>query len=323
MGGGRKGSDNTAAVLAEQQRLQREREERDAATARENALRAEQERNAQGVIDAERFNNDIAQSMDLTRNRARDRIARLGLDPAAYDARINSELEATRMRIPRGSQGVGQFFNTDFVDALLNEDRAARRQAATARAQRELPNDFTTTFASTADDPFIDAIIGRQSGEARSALERAQRRGTLTEQGFNAGLGRISELERAGRTQAQSLGDAIINRFRSEAGDISKRATERAGSIDLFEPDFDLTPFNTQLGDVRNRFNTNLAGEVENALAGQSFFDIGDIMNRAGATQGAQNVANPAELSPAAILAERQRKQREEAQRGIGGGGTF
>lgn len=323
MGRGGGGGDNTAAILAEQQRLQREREERDAITARENATRAEQERAAREAETAQRFSADLEQALGITRTGAQERIARLGLDPAAYNDRIERELQATRLRVPQGAQGVGQFFNTDFVDTLLNEDRSARRQAATARAQRELPTDFTNVFSSSADDPFIDAILGRQSGEARAQLERAQRRGNLTDTGFQAGLGRIDELSRAGRTQAQSLGDAVINRYRSEASDVRNRALERAGSVDLFEPDFDLTPFSSQLGDVQNRFNTNLAGEVEGALAGQSFFDIGDILNRAGVTQGAQNAAGTGELSPAALLAERQRKQQEQSQRGIGGGGTF
>jgi hypothetical protein len=323
MGGGRKGSDNTAAILAEQQRVQQERAQRDAETAAANASRAEQERIAREAEASQRFSSDLEQALGITRAGAQERIARLGLDPAQYNDRIERELQATRLRVPQGAQGVGQFFNTDFVDTLLNEDRSVRRQSATARAQRELPSDFTSTFSSSADDPFIDTILGRQSGEARAQLERAQRRGNLTDTGFTAGMGRISELERAGRSQAQALGDSIINRFRSEAGDVRNRALERAGSVDLFEPDFDLTPFNTQLADVQNRFNTNLAGEVEGALAGQSFFDIGDILNRAGVTQGAQNAAGTAELSPAAVLAERQRRQREEAQRGIGGGGTF
>ena len=314
--GGRSGRrDNTTAILAEQQR------QRDAQIARENAERDRAERAQREAETAARFNQEVNSALNATRASATEKLADLGLDPNRYNDRIERELNLTRTRIPFGTQGAGQFFNTDFVDTIVNDERSKRRQNATARVQRELPLDFTTLFSTSADDPFIDQIFGRQSNEARTMLERAQRRGNITDEGFNAGLGRIGELERAGRAQAQALGDSIINRFRSEASDVRNRALERAGSLDISEPEFDITPFTNQLNEITNRFNTNLGGEIENALAGQSFFDIGDVLTRAGIAQGAQNPA--AELSPAQVLAERQRRRREQAKRGIGGEGSF
>jgi hypothetical protein len=302
---------------------QQDRSAREATLARENADRDRAERAAREAADSARFTSELDTALNATRGAAQSRISSLGLDPNAYNDRIERELTLARTRVPTNAQGVGQFFNTDFVDTLLNEDRTARRQRATATAQRDLPTDFTTMFADTADDPFIDGLLGRQSAESRAALDRGRARGNITDTGYNAGLGRIDELSRAGRAQAQTLGDSIINRFRSDAGNVRNRALERAGSIDLFEPDFDLSPFSNELSGVQRRFSENLGGEIEGALAGQSFFDLGDVLNRAGIAQGAQNPSATAELSPAALLAERQRKEREQTQRGIGGGGTF
>jgi hypothetical protein len=306
-------------IIAEQNRLNAEREAA-------NAARAEQDRAQRAAADAsdsERFTRELNEAMGFTRSAAQQRLQGMGLDPNAYNDRIDRELNMTRLRIPERAQGVGQFFNTDFVDTLLNEDRSARRTGATARVQRELPGDFSSMFSTSADDPFIDAILGRQSGEAQAQLERARARGNLTDTGFQSGVGRISELERSARAQAQALGDSVIERFRGRAGDVRNRALERAGSLDIFEPDFDITPFSRELEEVRGTFNNNLGGEIEGALAGQSFFDIGDILNRAGVAQGSQNPSATNELSPAAALAERQRRQREQAQRGVGGEGSF
>jgi hypothetical protein len=78
--------------------------------------------------------------------------------------------------------------------------------------------------------------------------------------------------------------------------------------------------YDTQIAGKQAEFGKNLEGDTNAALSGQSFFDIGDILNKGGIAQGA---INPSVISDSPIAINTSAKNQNLLQRGAGGGSVF
>jgi hypothetical protein len=108
----------------------------------------------------------------------------------------------------------------------------------------------------------------------------------------------------------------VIQNRRADINTQIQDALSRAGSVELgqsFDPNSYISRINQRVGE----FQSNLEGDIGAALAGQQFFDIGDVITRGGMAQG---VANP---TPAFLDAQAARDQLRQRERGTGQGGTF
>lgn len=217
------------------------------------------------------------------------------------------------------------FDPTSVLTSVEDQQRGLRRAQYTTQAKAALNGlDPTKDFADTADDPYINQIVGSQYNDAFNALDRAHKRGALTDTGYNAGLTELGTNRSAAMSTANSLGGAVLTRDQGALSDITKKATTDAGAWD-FGQSFDPNSYKTQYDTKKASLQGNLQGDISTALQGQNFFDVGNILNKAGFAQGAQNTAalTTDSNSPDYLAALGTQDKNKTANRGLGGQGVF
>lgn len=296
--------DNSVQVQREQQQYQdRRRQEEAEAAARQ---RAEQ---------TTAFNTNRDSAIAGFRTRSTQRLRDMGLDPNAYSSLIENAIAGGNSATPNLDPNPAQYFSDSLLDTQIGRTQGDRRANFTRQATSAFGDNFERgLFGDDADDPFIDAVLGRQRGEAVRSLDLARQRGSLDERGYTAAMARLGEMESAGRATGNTLGGSVIQGYREQVRGIGDRAREAASGYTL-GGDFNLGGYtnelNSRVGDLRGR----LEGDVNTALSGQQFFDLGDILTRGGSAQGPVNPRT----SMADVLAERERVRNTD--RGVGGGG--
>lgn len=173
------------------------------------------------------------------------------------------------------------------------------------------PGYSTRTFADTADDPIIDAILGRQRGSAVDAIERAKSRGQLNTSGYNAALGGLDSVGAIGRSEANTLGGGVLSRYRQNIDDQLAQMRSTAGGA-IAGSNFDLSPSRQGLATSIGGMQGSLAGDVTAAIGDRNFFDTGKILGTAGAQQG---FINPGKVAVAGdTTAEEDKKKKQTNQ---------
>ncbi len=268
---------------------------------------------------SESFTNAVLSGADALRNRARQSLTRRGLDYGEYEGDIGRAIESTFRRIDPNDANPGSYFTDDIVDNVLGRTRDDLRYSFNnAIGRRFAPGFENNYFKADSDDAFINNVLGTQKKEATDYVTRARDRGMLDATGYGAAMGRIGEMEATGRATANRLGDAVLQGNRTRLTDVANRAKSEAGQYELGQT-FDLGNYDRQLNDTLGGLQGSLEGDVRGALEGQKFFEVGDLLARGGAAQGA---VNP-QLESAEAIALRNRNR--NASRGLDGtpGGTF
>jgi hypothetical protein len=273
---------------------------------------AERLRREREAADRALRNERLPLAIEDTRRLAADMLARRGIpDQDYYMSLIEQALNRTAQAVPDTDTQPIKYFGPSLVEAALEQGAQDRRQ----RFLRDVdtlfgPDAERQYIPDTAGRDIIDRVLNTQRDEALSAIDRARARGNLTEMGMSGALQRIGELEKAGRQQASSLVANALQGIRDEFGSIRNRARNAAQSY-MPGDSFSLEPFAAQKQSFLDTLNERIPGAAYNALAGQSFFDIGDILTRGGRLQGAQNPRIAAFVPP-------QRSGSEESRRGLG-----
>jgi len=313
--GGGKSRDYGPPIVTESEEARQDRIRREEA---ERARVAEEARRAQEAIDRRNaFNSGLTNAVNSARSRATRQITQRGLNPDEFAALVEGSINDQRALIPDLAENPASYFQDDFISNILNQEQQGRRENYT----RQVGNIFTPNFernifSDTADDAIINDILGTGRTNAVAMVDRAKARGNLDDRGYQAALKRIDDLNTAAGSTAQQLGGNVLQGFREEVRGIGDRARTAAGSYTLGST-FDPGVFTNELTQRQTDLTGQLPGAVRTALEGQDFFDIGDIINFGGNTQGAQNPRT--ELAD--VLARRQ--QLRDSQRGQGGEGTF
>jgi hypothetical protein len=273
---------------------------------------AERLRREREAADRALRNERLPLAIEDTRRLATDILARRGIpDQDYYMNLIEQALNRTAQAVPDTDTQPIKYFGPSLIEAALEQGAQDRRQ----RFLRDVdtlfgPDAEWRYIPDTAGRDIIDRVLNTQRDEALSAIDRARARGNLTEMGMSGAAQRIGELERAGRQQASSLVANALQGLRDEFGNIYNRARSAAQSY-MPGGSFSLEPFAAQKQSFLDTLNERIPGVAYNALAGQSFFDIGDILTRGGRLQGAQNPRIAAFVPP-------QRSSSEEDRRGLG-----
>lgn len=258
-----------------------------------------------------------------------DRIRGMGLDwdyGSNLIKQAHDRLANTYQTSGLGANDYSQVFDPNaLLDSVLGNERTAKRGQYSVAARTAFGGiDPNTDFADTADDPFISDIVGTQYNDAKGALDRAKARGALTDVGYNSGLTQLGQSKSAADNTAQTLGGAILTRNRNTLSGIKGNAETKAGAWD-FGQSFDPNTFLNEYTSKKGALASGLGGEINTALQGQNFFDIGSILTKAGYAQGAQNTPALTEgfTTPAGAAIAAERDKLNKAGRGLGGTGVF
>jgi hypothetical protein len=313
--GGRRGGGGGAAQAAA---IQAERERERVAEERE-AREVEQVRREQAATQAAA---QRAARQSAARERALGRAQQLVTNRGEawndnWANTFNSRLaDQDAMMLP-DTEDFGSYYGDNFLNSVINEVRDTRRRELDRQLDARYGNGFVErTFDYTMDDAIRDAVLNAQRAEAAATAERARNRGQLNEAGYLAAIERINQLATAGRSQADALTNAVIDRYRGGLNDVIGQGRSRVASYDLGRA-ISLDDIFSSVDSAVERKRANLEGDVTNALAGQSFFDVGDYITMGGQAQGA---ANP---TPAFLDAQAERQRIRQVRRGVGGQGVF
>lgn len=190
----------------------------------------------------------------------------------------------------------------------LNDEatRSGLRQQATASLGGTFAPEFEQSYLpSTYDDPYIASAYASERGKVDDYLNNLLKRGVITQTGYEGGQKAAGEQEAGVRAQLNTLGENLLEAQRGKLTDIGNRARSAASTVDIgqtFDPNLYGQELQTASQDIGRDF-----GDLYSSSAPQGLFDLTDLANKAGATQGAQNLAfNPTAVGGSLIDEETQ-----------------
>jgi hypothetical protein len=262
------------------------------------------------------YNNALADTMQ--------QFTAKGIDPTPYlETQIKPMLNRKMSTIKDLDPNPAAAFGSDLGASIINDLTGTKRTSASD----QLNTIFNPTYSQTAipdtlTGGYADTLLNEQFNPLGEQLKNAQKRGTLTDVGYNAALGKLGEKRSAATSTIGDLGKTIIGKDRSEIDDYIGNARKDANALSLssmFDP-------NTYRSGAQNLVNTdvsNFGGALRSAVGGTQFANLGELINAGGAVQGATNpnAANPLGVAPltAAALAD----QDPLKKRGLGSTGAF
>jgi hypothetical protein len=224
-----------------------------------------------------------------------------GVDPNTYmQSDIVPALTRQQNTIQDLDPNPAAAYPASFGDTLLGNLTSGKRSQATSSLNSLFtPNYANSLIPDTTDDPYIDTILNEQFDPLSSQLQNAQKRGTLTDVGYNAALSTLAQKRSAARDTVSSLGSGLITTDRGGINDLISGARSTASGIGLNDT-FDPSTYGTQAQSKANDYLTNFGGALRNAVGGTKFADLTELINAGGAVQGANNptAANPAGAAP-------------------------
>jgi len=244
-----------------------------------------------------------------------------GVDATPYlESDIKPLLNRTQNTIkdldPNPSAAYGADLGTNIINSLTEGKRTAYGDAlnkifAPSYAETNIPDSLTGNYA--------DTLLNEQFDPLRAQLTNAQKRGTLTDVGYNAALGTLGQKLSTGRSTIGDLGKTIIGKDRGEVNDYIGNARKDANAASL-STNFDPNTYATGAKNLVDTDVINFGGALRNAVGGTKFADISELINAGGAVQGATNpnAANPNAGLGATIVADD-----PNLKRGLGNTGAF
>lgn len=301
-GGGPQPQDNSLAIA----QLEYQRAQEDEARRREE----KQQQEAKFVADREAaFNAALGTGRNTLTSR--------GLDADTFMDIITRGLSDTKAKIPQGDPNPASYFTSDVINDILTNEENQRRIRGTSTVNREFAPGFDRSLIpDTADDSYINELLTGQRGQANTSIDFARSRGKLNDAGYNTAMNKLNEQEAGARSTLDTLGGSVLAKNRSSLGGIRDKASSTANAYSLGGPEFDITPFKSELTDAVANYNKNLRGDITNALGGTQLFNVNDILLAGARAQGPQNLttANVPGVLP---------KRTANLNRGLGSTGVF
>lgn len=289
------GDDKKERQRAEQARTQREQSEatriaEERRVAQEAAARAEQERLA-GV---ERQKQERAQKrtdfLGKTSGYAGEKMKATGLEDTYGLGSYFQNLLNTRAAGLGDDADLSTAIDPETLYATAyNDVREGARRKATSRVNELAPEGYgKAQFADTADDAILDSILNTQYGSAREAVERAKSRGQLNEAGYTAAGSDLETTRGTARTKLEDAGLGVLSRYRSDLDTELGTVRDRARNLDLGE-NLNIDALIGGVGQKAAGYRGRMEGDVRSATQGMDFFDISNLLGRAGSGQGFSN----------------------------------
>lgn len=247
-----------------------------------------------------------------------------GADPNAYmEQYINPTINRFTNSIQDMSPNVYGAFPASLGQDIVNQALSASR----GRAGREINQAFdptwtTTNLPDTAIDPYVSQIVGEQFDPLMTQLQNAQKRGTLSDTGYQAALDAYNSKKSAASDTVRNLAMNVLGGQRSQLGEYITGAKNAAGNIGLSDM-FSVDPYVNQARGMVSSDIAGLGGAIRSQVGDTKFAALPDLLSAGGVVQGPNNpaVTNPAMAEQGAgALAN---TILDEKKRGLGSSGAF
>ena len=296
------------------QRKQQEKADSDAAVAKKAADDAA----ALGKFNTAKGNayNDALSS--ITRQ-----FQQQGVDPSQYMASdITPRLTAAQNTIRDLDPNPAAAYAPDLGSSIINDITSGKRTTA----NNQLNNLFSPTYSQSAvpdslTGQYQDTLLNEQFNPLSDQLLNAQKRGTLTDAGYQAALASLGQKRSTAASTIGNLGSGIISTDRSGIDNYISGARKDASGLSL-SSSFDPNVYASGAKGLADTDISNFGGALRNAIGGTQFADLGSLINAGGAVQGA---TNPNAANPKAGVGGVTPPAEDEAntKRGLGSTGAF
>jgi hypothetical protein len=313
MGQVKPASAQLAEYQAQRREQQRQQSESDAAKRASDATKAESD-----------FQSRSGNAYTDAMNQAIQRFQAQGVDPTGYmDKYINPALNQARNTIQDLSPNPGAAYQ-GIGDQIVQQALADRRQGVSNTLNTVFdPNYATRAIGDDIGTASYSKLLAEQFDPLTAQLTNAQKRGTLTDAGYQAALGALNQKKSAAQSTLSNLGSNIIASSRQGINDIIGNARTAANNLTLGGT-FDPNAYSAQAAGRAAKDIGGFEGSLRNAVGGTKFADLTDLMNAGGAVQGAVNPVTGAGGNPLAPQGAGPDAEAEaQKKRGLGTVGAF
>lgn len=249
-----------------------------------------------------------------------------GLDPSQYmDTDIKPALNTAMNSIQDLAPNPASAFSpTMGTDILSNLTSGVRTQASNNLNNQFDPNYATNLIPDSTLDQFVPSIVSSQFDPLNAQLTNAQKRGTLTDTGYNAALAALNQKRTAATSQVSNLGRTILGTDRSGINDIISGAKTAAAGLTPGQS-FDGIAYDNQAKNLASSDISNFGGALTNAVGDTKFATLSDLLNAGGSVQGANNpsASNPTGTQAATSPFAQDPNVLANQKRGLGNQGAF
>lgn len=144
------------------------------------------------------------------------------------------------------------------------------------------------TFADTADDEILNAILGQGRQDALATIDAAKARGQLNDVGYGRALTGLDQQAQSASADLQDLGLGVLSGYRKDLDALRNTQLTDIGSADFSNP-LDFSGYQSRVNDTVNSLRGRLSGDIYRATNDQSFFDPSSLISKSGAIQGYYN----------------------------------
>jgi hypothetical protein len=267
--GGGGGEDPRAVQQREQQRIDEENRRAEEAAAAQRLVYEQLLAQQKAEADAAREERAAAAQKEDERFAAQQADAKAAAAPTELDLKQQALDEQ------------------DLADEMARKEI---RRSATGQVNQLFQPEFEQTWApGTTDDPYIEETFGKERARADEYLNNLLKRKVITQSGYTGGTQALEEQAPDVRGQLTDVGDALIEAQRGKLTGLRERALGTASTLEPGQT-FDPGIYDKELHDTTDEFGTSFGGKFA-AAAPDDLFDTTKIQQKAGAAQGAQNLA--------------------------------
>jgi len=243
-----------------------------------------------------------------------------GFDPANYSTQIDRYLNNIGETIDPYDANAKQYYTGDLFGELKGNIESENVTNYQNQLDQFLGTGWENNFVnSSVGEGTLNNILNQQYNDATGTIDRAAKRGTLTDTGKQYSLGQLGQQRSAGYSVMDNLRDGIVAGYRNDLVTQGNNAYDQLNTYSLGDS-FDPTAIK---GNINNFYNNQKAGFEGNFRAdfgNQQLFDVNSIIQKGGINQG---VTNQTKNAPDVLGALNLRKTDEESRRGIGSQGVF
>lgn len=317
-------------TLEAQARIDREAQERDRMyqvqerdRAEVNANREKEAAALQRQQDIEKSQGRLNSAYEASLGDARSKLTQRGIDPSndyGIMGAIQSAYGRSRQNAPEIVTNPGDYFSPTAFDDAFNTAQSTQRTGLQKKWNGVAGTGFENNlFADTADDSFLDAILGEQYTDANATLDRQYARGQLNAGTKQQALNGLSKQKLAARSKMEDLGLGVIQGYRDQARNYDKGVRGQLENYSLGDA-FDIDQQQTGLNSLRDRLMGRLEGDIYSTIGDQNFLDLDTILGKAGNASGVNNAPVPGLAGNAPVVAG---ITEDELMRTLGTSGSF
>lgn len=243
-----------------------------------------------------------------------------GFNPEDYSTQIDRYLTGIGETIDPYDENAKQYYAGDIFGELKGNIEAEN----VGRYQNDLDKFLYSGWENDYVNPSLgestlNSILSQQYGDATGAIDRAYKRGTLTDSGKQYTMGQLGQQYEAGYSTMDQLRDGIVAGYRNDLVGQGNNAYNRLNTYSLGDS-FDPQAVQDDIGKFYNQQKAGFGGNFRADFGNQQLFDWNSLIQKGGISQG---VTNQAKSSPDVFSAIAGRTEDEEENRGLGSQGVF